>query len=93
MEELEMKKIMEQRKREKEEEKQARNRVKQLIEADKLARKNKQAGEAPAAAPPVTVIPSPTVSVTPKDYTETKIQVCSSLIWWLIFSWTISLII
>lgn len=39
MEEMEMKKIVDQRKREKEDEKLARNRVKAQIEADKAARK------------------------------------------------------
>lgn len=44
MEELEMKKIVEQRKKEKADEKIARERVKAQIEADKAARKARQAG-------------------------------------------------
>lgn len=44
MEELEMKKILEQRKREKQEEKDARDRVKAQIEADRAARKAKMSG-------------------------------------------------
>lgn len=44
MEEQEMKKIMDQRRREKAEEKAARDRVKAQIEADKAARRAKQAG-------------------------------------------------
>ncbi len=78
MEELEMKKMIEQRKREKEEERQARLRVKQLIEADKLARKGKQAdaNQLPVENVPVPVTaPAPVTNVAPKDYTQTKIQV------------------
>lgn len=68
-----MKKILEQRKREKEEERLARLRVKQLIEADKLARKGITADQ---VKPEVTPTPAPTpVAVTPKDYSQTRIQV------------------
>lgn len=79
MEEQEMKKIMDQRRREKAEEKAARDRVKAQIEADKAARKAKQAGEtatSPVQSPPVQVS-SPTVSSSPapKTYTNARIQV------------------
>lgn len=78
-EELEMKKLIEQRKREKEEEKQARLRVKRLIEADKLARKGINA-ESNESIVKNTAISEPTlaatiVNSTPKDYSQTKIQV------------------
>jgi len=66
---------MDERKREKQEEKVARDRVKAQIEADKLARK-KLYGQAPAEEQPKPVLP---VAVSPqkqtKDYTETKLQV------------------
>lgn len=84
MEEQEMKKIMDQRRREKAEEKAARDRVKAQIEADKAARKAKQAGEV-ATTPPVSPVApaasSPTVSstapasATPKNYTNARIQI------------------
>lgn len=84
MEEMEMKKIVEQRKREKEEEKKARERVRAQIEADKAARKARDQGPTspqsavsstttnavPAAAAPATSPKQP-----PKDYTNTRIQV------------------
>lgn len=79
MEEQEMKKIMDQRRREKAEEKAARDRVKAQIEADKAARKAKQAGEtatSPVQSPPA--VSSPTVSsspAAPKNYTNARIQV------------------
>lgn len=73
MEELEMKKILDQRKREKEEERQARLRVKQLIESDKLARKGITAEQ---VKPIVTPTPAPApVNAAPKDYSQTRIQV------------------
>lgn len=80
MEEQEMKKIMDQRRREKAEEKAARDRVKAQIEADKAARKAKQAGEtatSPVQSPPAAVS-SPAVSsspAAPKNYTNARIQV------------------
>lgn len=49
--ELEMKKLVEQRKREKEEEKLARQRVKDQIEQDKLARKSKFSGQSIITSP------------------------------------------
>jgi len=67
-----MKKIIEQRKREKEEERLARQRVKELIEADKLARKGIKSEPSNPVTPPVQ---TPVTSSTPKDYTHTKIQV------------------
>ncbi|XP_055546267.1 UBX domain-containing protein 1 [Wyeomyia smithii] len=80
LEEQEMKKVMDQRRREKMEEKAARERVKAQIEADKAARKAKQSGE-PVASP----VPSSTVSssgelaatkpTTTKSYTNTRIQI------------------
>lgn len=81
-EELEMKKILEQRKREKADEKAARERVRAQIEADKARRKATQAqsstAESPVAsssvssttAPAETIVKSP-----PKDYKETRIQI------------------
>lgn len=66
---------MDERKREKQEEKIARERVKAQIEADKLARK-KLFGQVSNEEPPKQVSP---VTVNPqrqsKDYTETKLQV------------------
>jgi len=66
---------MDERKREKQEEKIARDRVKAQIEADKLARK-KLYGQASAEEQPKQVLP---IAVSPqkqtKDYTETKLQV------------------
>lgn len=66
---------MDERKREKQEEKVARDRVKAQIEADKLARKRLY-GQAPAEGQPKQTLP---VAVSPqkqtKDYTETKLQV------------------
>jgi len=85
--EQEMKEIIELRKREKIEERQARDRVKAQIEADKIARRAKFGGGAdesqsstttttsPAAAP---VVAPPAVEQPPqekKDYTETKLQI------------------
>lgn len=84
MEEQEMKKIMDQRRREKAEEKAARDRVKAQIEADKAARRAKQAGEtatSPVQSPPPQ-LSSPVVSSSPaaatsapKTYTNARIQV------------------
>ena len=79
MEEQEMKKIVEQRKREKEEEKQARLRVKQLIEADKLARKGITPENKSNPVAPISEVKTPVVNATPKDYTQTRIQVLSSV--------------
>ncbi|EDW70651.1 UBX domain-containing protein 1 [Drosophila virilis] len=83
MEEIEMKKIVDQRKREKEEEKAARDRVRAQIEADKAARKARAEQSSPGkpsdAVPSVsstTTATTPTgVKSPPRDYTETRIQV------------------
>lgn len=75
-----MKKLMEQRKREKAEEKEARQRVKAQIEADKAARRAKAAAEG-GANQSVNVatssLPATSSSSTMhrKDYTETRLQV------------------
>lgn len=78
IEEDEMKKLVAQRKREKEEERLLRERVKAQIEADRQARKLKDSKEAGIAVPvaPVVAPPLPTGPKTaPKDYTHTKIQI------------------
>lgn len=65
---------MDERKREKQEEKIARERVKAQIEADKLARKklfNQDFKDQPKQVPPVAISPQKQL----KDYTETKLQV------------------
>lgn len=70
-----MKKILDERKREKAEEKAARDRVRAQIEADKAARKERAEGK-PATKTPEA--PKPTASVVatpPKDYKQTKIQI------------------
>lgn len=79
LEDEELKKIYDERRREKEEEKKARQRVKDMIEQDKLARKQKSAGGAETAAPPVEApkaLPQPAgIPNQPKDYKETRIQI------------------
>lgn len=76
-EDMEMKKLLELRKREKEEERIARQRVRDQIEQDKLARKAR--AQADAAKVPVATIPSPQTTVTtttgPKNYTEARLQI------------------
>lgn len=84
-EEIEMKKIIQQRKREKAEEKEARDRVRAQIEADKARRKASQQSSPTAdilAAPSSvssTTPPLPSeinaVKTPPKDYKETRILV------------------
>lgn len=77
IEEDEMKKLVQQRKREKEEERLVRERIKAQIEADRLARKAKDAGLPPPVAPappPTTTTSSSAPKAAPKDYTHTKIQ-------------------
>lgn len=73
-----MKKLLEQRKREKAEEKEARQRVRAQIEADKAARRAKAAAESgqPVNSAPVS-LPTSSSSTTHhrKDYSETKLQV------------------
>lgn len=75
IEEDEMKKLVQQRKREKEEERLVRERIKAQIEADRLARKAKDAGlPAPVAPAPPPTTTSSAPKAAPKDYTHTKIQ-------------------
>ncbi|XP_063699621.1 UBX domain-containing protein 1-B [Culicoides brevitarsis] len=79
IEEDEMKKLVAQRKREKEEERLLREKVKAQIEADRQARKLRDAKEAGQALPvqsPPPVVSPPTGPKTPaKDYTQTRIQI------------------
>lgn len=80
-----MQRILEQRRREKEDDKRARQRVREQIEADKAARKAKAAGASNQQTPPTTPNAiSPTVSspieitsstAVKKDYNQTKLQV------------------
>lgn len=75
-EELEMKKIIEQRKREKEEERLARQKVREQIEADKLARKNKFSGVQQEQNPQPPVVAAAPVEKRPApNYTEVKLQI------------------
>lgn len=78
LEELEMKKLLEQRKREKAEEKEARQRVRAQIEADKAARRAKAIAESNnqvAMDSTSNSYPTSTGTHHRKDYTETKLQV------------------
>ncbi|KAG7213323.1 hypothetical protein KM043_002621 [Ampulex compressa] len=79
LEELEMKKLLEERKREKEEERLARQRVKAQIEADKAARRAKAEANSDNPPKPVSApLPGSSCSVTThhrKDYSETKLQI------------------
>lgn len=79
LEELEMQKLLEQRKREKAEEKEARQRVRAQIEADKAARRAKAAAESSQTVNTTPIPLSATSSSTSahhrKDYTETRLQV------------------
>lgn len=74
--ELEMKKLVEQRKREKEEEKLARQRVKDQIEQDRLARKAKFSGQPMETSP---VLPPQEILQCPKaplaTYSEVTLQI------------------
>lgn len=75
--ELEMKKIIEQRKREKEEERIAKQRVREQIEQDKLARKAKFGG-GESAPKPAEVKPLPATAQISKpaaNYTEVRLQI------------------
>lgn len=74
-EELEMKKVIDQRKREKEEERLARQRIKEQIEQDKLARKAKfgNPSEVPVPTPAPVAAPVP---IRPQaSYSEVKLQI------------------
>ncbi|XP_014661839.1 PREDICTED: UBX domain-containing protein 1-A-like isoform X2 [Priapulus caudatus] len=78
IQEQEMKKMAEERKKEKMEEKAARLRVKNQIEKDKLARKQKfQFGDsAPAPPAPVAADPPPVTQPHPKkEYDKCKLQI------------------
>lgn len=77
LEELEMKKILDQRKREKEEDRLARERVRKQIEADKAARRAKNGTEAQSPPPAAPVVAAPPVSAAApkKEYNETKLQI------------------
>jgi len=76
LEDENIKKIMDERKREKQEEKVARDRVKAQIEADKLARKKlfgqMSEKEQPKDVTPISVLGPQKQE---KDYKETKLQV------------------
>ncbi|KAJ1519707.1 hypothetical protein ONE63_004968 [Megalurothrips usitatus] len=78
MEEQEIKKMAELRRKEKEDDKRARDRVRAQIEADKAARKAK-AEAAQGVTPAVTTpLPAPVPSksaAAPKDYSETRLQI------------------
>jgi len=80
LQDQEMKEILETRRRDKAEEKRARDRVKAQIEADKLVRRQKfgsgqEEGASSTPAPVTPVKPAEPVAPAPKkDYTETKLQ-------------------
>ncbi|UYV64705.1 UBXN1 [Cordylochernes scorpioides] len=78
MEEQEMRRIMEQKRREKLEDKMARQRVLEDIQRDRLARQEKFGGApaaaAPAPTPVVETAPQPESSTSSKKYEECKIQ-------------------
>lgn len=79
MEEQEIKKLAELRRKEKEDDRKARERVRAQIEADKAARKAK--AEAAQGGTPTPTVVAPPVAVpvkpasAPKDYTEARLQV------------------
>lgn len=76
MQDEELRKAIEQRKREKEEDMKARQRIKDQIEADRQARREKmlqQQGVEKSAPPPAA--PEVAKPAVKKDYTETRIQV------------------
>jgi hypothetical protein len=80
IEEQQMKELIEQKKREKIDDKQARDRALRLIEADKLARKEKFGGGGGGGVEVQKTAPKPTTEtripqVDKKEYTETKLQV------------------
>lgn len=83
---------MDERKREKQEEKIARDRVKAQIEADKLARK-KLFGQMSGEEQPKPVSPVAALSAQKqaKDYKETKLQVIIFYIYIIIFFYISSL--
>ena len=69
--------MADERRREKEEEKRHRQKVKEQIELDKLARKQKFGASPQTELPPsIPVQPQiPVVPNQPKDYKETRIQI------------------
>ena len=74
--EQEIKKLAEQRRREKEEEKKAKARVLAQIEADKAARRaEKEAAKAGATSSAAVSAPSPVQPSVKKDYSEAKLQI------------------
>ncbi|XP_063990044.1 UBX domain-containing protein 1 isoform X2 [Diachasmimorpha longicaudata] len=78
LEELEMKKLLEQRKREKEEDRIARQKIREQIEADKAARRARQAedsGNTAVVSPTSPTGPSPVAPAPKRDYNQTKIQI------------------
>lgn len=80
VEELEMQKLVEQRRREKQEDKLARQRVLDQIEQDKLARKAKFGGNASTTTavspPPQAPVSTPSLPKSAsKEYTHTKLQI------------------
>ena len=76
LEEQEMAKIVLQRKREKEEETAARDRVKAQIEADKAARRAKMDPTSPVSPPTPPVVAAASTSPAPKkDYATARIQI------------------
>ncbi|CAB0006230.1 unnamed protein product [Nesidiocoris tenuis] len=79
LEDEELRKAIELRKREKEADKQARQKIMAQIEADKQARRAKAAGSNETATATVTTAPpvasAPTPAAPPKDYTRTRLQI------------------
>lgn len=76
MQEQEMKRLAEERKREKLEDKMARQKVKEQIERDRQARKAKDGGSQAAPAPEPKPQPAAAAQPAPKkDYSQTRLQV------------------
>ncbi|KAL0267159.1 UNVERIFIED_CONTAM: hypothetical protein PYX00_009507 [Menopon gallinae] len=76
LKEEEMKRMIEKHRREKIEDQKARQRVKEQIEADKLARKMKFADNSSSpSATPAPASSAETISRPQKDYTEARIQI------------------
>ncbi|CAG9826800.1 unnamed protein product [Diabrotica balteata] len=73
-EEVEMKKIIDQRKREKEEERLAKQRIREQIEQDKLARKAKFSNQ-PEVVTPAAPVVTPTPAKPQVNYSEVKLQI------------------
>ncbi|XP_037954346.1 UBX domain-containing protein 1 [Teleopsis dalmanni] len=75
MEEMEMKKIVDQRKRDKAEEKAARDRVRAQIEADKAARKARDEKQPELPKVSSTTNATTTAKTPTKEYSQTRIQI------------------